>query len=170
MQICSNIFINNSHILQIKCLFQPQTCSLKERWYTGIKRGDTQHKNGPCLYTVMAIWRHSVTTQKCRTSALHWKPHLFGFAFFANIASDHLEAAYILSGYNEGQLVLHGVLSWISCNIYSYERFMKVHADNEWQAYNLRSIILNWYQIPHLHILYLWNYIAATCWEIAAVM
>ncbi len=65
----------------------------------------------------MAIWRHSVTTQKCRTSALHCKPHLFRFAFFANIASDHLEAVYILSGYNEGHFVQHGALSWISYNI-----------------------------------------------------
>lgn len=77
----------------------------------GSKEGDTQHKNGPCLYIAMAIWRHSVTTQKCRTSALHRKPHLFRFAFFANITSDHLEAAYILSSYNEGQFVQHSTLS-----------------------------------------------------------
>lgn len=97
-----------------------------ERWYVGIKVGDTQHKNGPCLYTVMAIWRHSVTTQKCRTSALHCKPHLFRFAFFANIASDHLEAAYILSGYNEGQFVQQGALSWISYSIYSTKDLWKL--------------------------------------------
>lgn len=66
------------------------------------------------------------------------KPHLFRFAFFANIASDHLEA-YILSGYNEGQFVQHGALSWISYSIYS--TFMKVESDNKWQPYNLKSII-----------------------------
>lgn len=50
------------------------------------------------LDAAMVIWRHSVTTQKCRTSALHCKPHLFWSAFFANMASDHVEAAYTLSG------------------------------------------------------------------------
>lgn len=89
------------------------TKTLKERWYMGIKVGNTQHKNGR-LYTVMAIWRHSVTTLKRRTSALHCWPHLFRFAFFANIASDHLEAAYILSGYNEGQVCP------ARCTVFSY--------------------------------------------------
>lgn len=108
-------------------LFSPkmQTLTLKEIWYVGIKGGDTQHKNGPCLHTVMAIWRHPVTTHKCRTSALHWKPHLFRFAFFANIASDHLESAYILSGYNEGQFVWHSALSWISHSMYSTKDLWK---------------------------------------------
>lgn len=108
-----------------------QTFALKERWYVGIKVGGTQHKNGPCLYTVMAIWRHSVTTQKCRTSALHCKPHLFRFAFFANIASDHLDAVYILSGYNDGQFVQHGSLSWISYNIRYF--VLKSYESWNWQ-------------------------------------
>lgn len=47
---------------------------------------------------------------------------------------------------------------------------MKVEADNEWQPYNPMSAILNWDQIPHLQILYLWNNIAETCWEIVAVL
>lgn len=71
------------------------------------RRGRSAQK-WPCLYTVMAIWRHPVTAQNCRTSALHRKPHLFRFAFFANIAFDRSEAAYILSGCNEGQFVQHG--------------------------------------------------------------
>lgn len=47
---------------------------------------------------------------------------------------------------------------------------MKVETVNEWQPYKLKSIILKWYQIRHLQILYLWNNIAAMCWEIAAVL
>lgn len=47
---------------------------------------------------------------------------------------------------------------------------MKAETDNEWQPYNLKSIILNWYQIPHLQILYLWNNNAVMCWEIAVVL
>lgn len=51
-----------------------------------------------------------------------------------------------------------------------YRRVVKLETDNEWQPYNLHCIILNHYQIPHLQILYLWNNIAVTCWEIAVVV
>lgn len=60
--------------------------------------------------TRMAIWRHCVTTQKCRTWALNRKPRLFKFAFFANMASDHASASLYFVGYNEGQPGRDGAL------------------------------------------------------------
>ena len=47
---------------------------------------------------------------------------------------------------------------------------MRVESDNGWQPYNQMSVILTRYQILHLHILYLWNNIAAVCRWAAAVL
>lgn len=50
-------------------------------------------KKKPRFYPGMAVWRHSVTAQKCGTRALNRQPRLFKVAFFANMASDHWSAS-----------------------------------------------------------------------------
>lgn len=63
-------------------------------WIVGIREEDPAVSTKmPRFYPGMAVWRHSVTTHKCRSSALNLRPRLFKFAFFANMASDRSSAS-----------------------------------------------------------------------------
>lgn len=83
-----------SGCIQLRHLYNPNHLHLSSHWIVGVRDEDNAPGTKmPRLYPGMAVWRHSLTTQKCRTSALNRKPRLFKFAFFANMASDHSSAS-----------------------------------------------------------------------------